>query len=85
MRVLSMSRVEPTRAATGERDPAQIRATALSAMTAFGVEPEYLELVCPETLAPVTTVEGEVLVAVAARVGSTRLIDNTLIQANGRP
>ena len=29
--------------------------------------------------------EPEVLVAVAARVGATRLIDNTLIQANGRP
>ena len=50
----------------------------------FGVEPEYLELVSPETLGPVTDIAGDVLVAVAARVGSTRLIDNTLIQANGR-
>jgi pantoate--beta-alanine ligase len=69
--------------ATGARDPAQIRATALSAMRDFGVEPEYLELVSPETLTPVTDVDDEVLVALAARVGSTRLIDNTLIQANG--
>jgi pantothenate synthetase len=44
------------------------------------VEPEYLELVEPRTLAPVTAINGEVLVAVAARVGETRLIDNTLIQ-----
>ncbi len=71
--------------AEGRRDPAQIRATALSAMHDFGVEPEYLELVSPETLTPVTDIDGEVLVAVAARVGPTRLIDNCLIQANGRP
>jgi len=48
-------------------------------MDAFGVEPEYLALVDPRTLAPVTAVDGEVLVAVAARVGGTRLIDNTFI------
>jgi pantoate--beta-alanine ligase len=35
----------------------------------------------PDTLAPVAAVEGDVLVAVAARVGPTRLIDNTLIPA----
>ena len=71
--------------ATGHRDPAQIRASALQAMHDFGVEPEYLELVDPDTLTPVTDIAGDVLVAVAARVGSTRLIDNTLIQANGSP
>ncbi len=65
--------------AGGERDAAAIRESALSAMTDFGVEPEYLELVVPETLEPVTTVNGRVLVAVAARVGATRLIDNTLV------
>ena len=48
-------------------------------MNDFGVEPEYLELVSPESLEPVTTVNGRVLVAVAARVGGTRLIDNTLV------
>jgi pantoate--beta-alanine ligase len=63
----------------GDRDAAAIRARALAAMNDFGVEPEYLELVSPETLDPVTTVNGRVLVAVAARVGNTRLIDNALI------
>jgi pantoate--beta-alanine ligase len=66
--------------AGGERDAEAIRAAALQAMTDFGVEPEYLELVSPESLDPVTTVNGRVLVAVAARVGGTRLIDNTLIE-----
>jgi len=72
-------------AAGGERDPRAIRAAALRAMEPFSVEPEYLELVSPDTLVPVETVDGDVLVAVAARVGATRLIDNTLIHANGRP
>jgi pantoate--beta-alanine ligase len=70
-------------AGSGERDAGAVRAAALQAMTDFGVEPEYLALVSPETLAPVATLDGDVLVAVAARVGGTRLIDNTLIHANG--
>jgi pantoate--beta-alanine ligase len=65
--------------ARGERQAPAIRDAALAAMTGLGVEPEYLELVSPETFEPVTTVNGRVLVAVAARVGGTRLIDNALI------
>jgi pantothenate synthetase len=52
-------------------------------MQPFDVEPEYLELVDPETLVPVSALDGPVLVAVAARLGSTRLIDNTLIHGTG--
>lgn len=70
-------------AAGGERDAARIRARALAAMNDFDVEPEYLELVDPETLVPVAALDGPVLVAVAARLGSTRLIDNTLIHGTG--
>jgi pantoate--beta-alanine ligase len=33
----------------------------------------------PDDLRPVAQVDGDVLVAVAARVGSTRLIDNTIL------
>jgi pantoate--beta-alanine ligase len=54
-------------------------------MAPLGVEPEYLALVDPETFSPVSSIDGDVLVAVAARVGPTRLIDNTLITPNGRP
>jgi pantoate--beta-alanine ligase len=56
-----------------------VRVAALEAMEPFAVEPEYLALVDPGTLEPVATVDGEVLVAVAARVGPTRLIDNVLL------
>ena len=61
------------------------RAAALAAMRGRGVEPDYLELVRPDDLSPVSRVDGEVLVAVAASVGSTRLIDNTILNANGQP
>ena len=67
----------------GERDAAAVRAAALAAMHEFGVEPEYLALVDPDSFSPVATVNGRVLVAVAARVGDTRLIDNALFQTRG--
>jgi pantoate--beta-alanine ligase len=42
-----------------------------------GIEPEYLEARDPESLEPVTALDGRpVLVALAARVGEARLIDN---------
>jgi pantoate--beta-alanine ligase len=69
----------------GERDAEVLRAAALAAMRGRGVEPDYLELVSPDDLSPVARVDGEVLVAVAASVGSTRLIDNTILNANGQP
>jgi pantoate--beta-alanine ligase len=72
-----------TAIADGERDPAAIERSAHAALAARAVEPEYLALVQPDTLAPVERVNGAVLVAVAARVGDTRLIDNTLITTNG--
>ena len=64
----------------GEHDAAQLREAALAAMAPHGVDPEYLALVDPDSFAPVDAVNGRVLVAVAARLGDTRLIDNALIQ-----
>jgi pantoate--beta-alanine ligase len=70
----------------GERDGAHVLAAARAAMAPHGVEPEYLALVHPDTFAPVARVEGDVLLAVAARVGGVRLIDNQpLSSSNGRP
>jgi pantoate--beta-alanine ligase len=69
------------RAASGERDPAALAAAGREAMTALRVEPEYLELVAPDTFAPVSSIGDEqVLVAVAARVGDVRLIDNDILE-----
>jgi pantoate--beta-alanine ligase len=63
----------------GERDPAVAIADGRAECTAARIEPEYLELVSPETMAPVSWIDGDVLAVVAARVGATRLIDNEII------
>jgi hypothetical protein len=67
----------------GERDPAAVTTAARAAMD--GVEPEYLALVDPDSFQPVQNVNGRVLLAVAARIGATRLIDNTIIHTAATP
>ena len=59
----------------GERDPGAVAAEARAA-SADLIRLEYLAVVDPETLATPARIEGEVLIAAAAHVGSTRLIDN---------
>lgn len=49
-----------------------------------GVKLEYLEIVSPDTLEPVADVSHGALVAVAALIGSTRLIDNVLLTGSGQ-
>jgi pantoate--beta-alanine ligase len=63
----------------GERSAEALLSAARAAMTAFAVEPEYLALVDPDTLEPVTRLDGPALLAVAAHVGDTRLIDNSIL------
>jgi pantoate--beta-alanine ligase len=69
--------------AAGARDADEIAARAREAMD--DVEPEYLALVDPDSFQPITNVNGRVLVAVAARIGDTRLIDNTIITTAATP
>ncbi len=64
----------------GERRAAEVRAAAIGELGAAGIAPEYLELVAPRTLAPVTEIDDDVLAVVAAKVGDTRLIDNELLR-----
>jgi len=64
----------------GERDGALAAAAGLDELRRRGVEPEYLALADPQTLEPVEHVTGPVLVAVAARIGRARLIDNLVAQ-----
>ena len=43
------------------------------------ISPEYFAAVSADTLAPVETIAGETLVAIAARFGTVRLIDNVIV------
>jgi pantoate--beta-alanine ligase len=67
--------------AAGERDPAAVEAAAEGALaTAPGVEAEYVALVEPDGFGPVQRAEAGHVLAVAARVGRTRLIDNVILE-----
>ena len=63
----------------GQHDPDAARAAGLAELSSAGIEPDYLELVDADTLAPVHEIDGKVLALVAAQVGPARLIDNDLI------
>ena len=82
-RAMALSRAlraaeERVRAADGL--PAAIEA-ARAELEAAGVEPEYLEARDPDDLTLVEALDDRpVLLAVAARIGGARLIDNVLIQ-----
>jgi pantoate--beta-alanine ligase len=60
----------------GERSGEELVGIAREAMIDLDVQPEYLALVNPETLEPVARLERPALLAIAARIGDTRLIDN---------
>ncbi len=65
------------RFATGERDTAALIAAGDARLrTGDGVRSDYLSVVDPVHLAPVTTASDGDYVIVAARVGATRLLDN---------
>lgn len=66
--------------AAGERDAQRLRARTEAVMRDAGIVPEYIAVVAPESFEPVSTVNGHATIAVAARVGSVRLIDNLLIE-----
>src|SRR4051794_30897662 len=68
--------------AEGRLDTAAVLAAARHELDEAGVDPEYLELRSAKDLSPVDRVNGSTLLAVAARVGKARLIDNTMLGGN---
>jgi pantoate--beta-alanine ligase len=69
----------------GVLDADALLGAARKAMGQFGVEEEYLALVDPDTLEPVTRLQRPALLAVAARIGETRLIDNLMLEPTDTP
>lgn len=65
----------------GERDLSALRAEMIARIEA---EPlariDYVEIVDPITLQPMTQLKGPALAALAVRIGSTRLIDNLRLE-----
>ena len=65
--------------AGGTRDADAVVAVARDELDRAGVEPDYLQLRSATDLSPVERVNGSALLAVAARVGRARLIDNAIL------
>jgi pantoate--beta-alanine ligase len=67
----------------GEWQAEQVKTTLLNRLAgqpAFRVE--YVDIVDPKTMQPVDSISGDVRIAAAVWVGSTRLIDNVLCRAS---
>lgn len=64
----------------GERDPRRLERAGRAVFDAAGeITVDYLALIDPTTLQPVTQPQQGTIVATAARVGPTRLIDNIIL------
>ncbi len=72
-------------AGEGERSAQALLEAARAAMRGVDVEPEYVALVEPDTLEPIATLADDALLALAARVGEVRLIDNTILSPVRQP
>lgn len=73
-------------AAAADRGPDAALAAARAVLDgAEGVELDYLVLVDPSTFTDLPPGASEGLLAVAARVGTTRLIDNAIVRFGGTP
>jgi pantoate--beta-alanine ligase len=69
--------------ADGQRAADGVVAAARAAMTTYDVDPEYLAVVDADTFKPLDEIDRRALIAVAARVGDVRLIDNQPLNPNG--
>lgn len=66
--------------AAGERDAARLRAAVAAELAATpSAAVEYIEIVDAENLAPVAAIARDAVVALAVRIGATRLIDNAVL------
>ena len=66
----------------GERVPEALKRLMISRLSRSELDIDYAEVVDAATMRPVATVDGLVLVAVAARLGETRLIDNIVLRVS---
>jgi pantoate--beta-alanine ligase len=73
--------------AQGERDADRIRAAVRSALEPEGadVELQYADVVSPDTLVPVAEINGRAVLVAAYRVGTTRLLDNVVLEPPATP
>lgn len=68
----------------GERDADALRATVRAILSQeCGLEPDYVSVAALDTLVELSRVDAPALVSLAVRFGSTRLIDNVVLDPAG--
>jgi pantoate--beta-alanine ligase len=73
-------RAVEVRAGDGERSVETLLDAARAELAKSDVIPDYLALVAPDTLEPISQLRAPALLAVAAHVGGVRLVDNLVLQ-----
>lgn len=63
----------------GSRDFAALESTAMATLVAAGLEPEYVHICDRTSLQPASAGDAAPVILAAARIGTTRLIDNILV------
>lgn len=63
----------------GAIEAAKLTATVRQELSTEPISVDYVEVLDPATLLPVDSVQAPTLLAIAARVGSTRLLDNVVL------
>ncbi|MBE7159185.1 MAG: pantoate--beta-alanine ligase, partial [Rhodospirillales bacterium] len=63
----------------GETDATTLLALVAQQLGSPAIRVDYVALVDPVTLLPLTSVQQRALLAIAAWIGNTRLIDNVLL------
>jgi pantoate--beta-alanine ligase len=69
-------------AASGEIQTAHALQAGAAVLDAAQIEPEYFAAASADTLQPADRFDGETLVAIAARFGAVRLIDNIIVNSS---
>jgi pantoate--beta-alanine ligase len=69
----------------GESAPERLLAAVHAELDAAGLRSDYVELVDPDNLEPLAELDRPGLLALAARVGAVRLIDNTTLAPPAAP
>jgi pantoate--beta-alanine ligase len=72
-------------AAMGESASTALLDAAQAALADAGVRADYVALVDPDTLEPLTRLDRPALLAIAAHVGGVRLIDNVTLEPISEP
>jgi pantoate--beta-alanine ligase len=73
------------RFAAGERDPRELQRMARASIEAVATSIDYVEARDADTLEELTAVDTRAVLAVACRIGTTRLIDNVVLGEDPPP